>query len=157
MGRSCERIRRHPHHARQAREALPAVIGLQAVKELRHVTTGADAIEIGGAVTYSEILPHLDQSFPSFGALVRRIGSRQIRNLGTIAGKAQHRGHILVPGIERECKRKPAAIGGVDDGDVRDRGAIEVGRQRVRLRHPLQRENISGRSRCGARLAPRFR
>ena len=68
------------------REALPAVIGLQAVKDLRHVTTGADAIEFGGAVTYSEVLPHLDQSFPSFGALVRRIGSRQIRNLGTIAG-----------------------------------------------------------------------
>ncbi len=32
------------------------------------------------------LLPHLDQHFPSFGALVRRIGSRQIRNLGTIAG-----------------------------------------------------------------------
>jgi xanthine dehydrogenase small subunit len=68
------------------REALPAVIALQAVKELRQVTTSADAIEIGGAVTYSEILPHLDQWFPSFGALLRRIGSRQIRNLGTIAG-----------------------------------------------------------------------
>ena len=68
------------------REALPAVIALEAVRELRHVTTGADAIEIGGAVTYSEVLPHLDQWFPSFGALVRRIGSRQIRNLGTIAG-----------------------------------------------------------------------
>ncbi len=30
--------------------------------------------------------PHLDRHFPSFGALMRRIGSRQIRNLGTIAG-----------------------------------------------------------------------
>src|SRR3982074_2330991 len=37
------------------REALPAVIALEAVRELRHVTTGADAIEFGGAVTYSEI------------------------------------------------------------------------------------------------------
>ena len=68
------------------REALPAVIALEAVEEMRQVTTGADAIEFGGAVTYSEILPHLDRHFPSFGALVRRIGSRQIRNLGTIAG-----------------------------------------------------------------------
>jgi xanthine dehydrogenase small subunit len=68
------------------REVLPAVIALQAVEELRQVTTRADAIEIGGAVTYSEMLPHLDRHFPSFGALVRRIGSRQIRNLGTIAG-----------------------------------------------------------------------
>ena len=68
------------------REALPAVIALEAVAELRRIKADADAIEIGGAVTYTEALPHLDRHFPSFGALVRRIGSRQIRNLGTIAG-----------------------------------------------------------------------
>jgi xanthine dehydrogenase small subunit len=68
------------------REALPAVIALGAVEELRRIATGADAIEIGGAVTYTEALPHFDRHFPAFGALVRRIGSRQIRNLGTIAG-----------------------------------------------------------------------
>jgi xanthine dehydrogenase small subunit len=68
------------------REALPVVISLEAVEELRRITTHADAIEIGGAVTYTDALPHLDRHFPSFGALVRRIGSRQIRNLGTIAG-----------------------------------------------------------------------
>jgi xanthine dehydrogenase small subunit len=44
------------------------------------------ALELGGAVTYTQALPHIDRHFPSFGALVRRIGSRQIRNLGTIAG-----------------------------------------------------------------------
>ena len=53
------------------REALPAVIALQAVEELRHVTTGADALEIGGAVTYSEALPHLDQAF----SVLRRAGA----------------------------------------------------------------------------------
>jgi xanthine dehydrogenase small subunit len=68
------------------REALPAVIATQAVEELRRITTGDGGIEIGGAVTYTEALPHFDKHFPSFGALVRRIGSRQIRNLGTIAG-----------------------------------------------------------------------
>jgi xanthine dehydrogenase small subunit len=68
------------------REALPAVIALAGVEDLRHITTDADALEIGGAVTYTEALPYLDRHFPSFGALVRRIGSRQIRNLGTIAG-----------------------------------------------------------------------
>jgi xanthine dehydrogenase small subunit len=68
------------------REALPAVISLAAVEELRAIATRGDALEIGGAVTYTEVLPHLDRHFPSFGALVRRIGSRQIRNLGTIAG-----------------------------------------------------------------------
>ena len=68
------------------REALPAVISVAAVEELRRITAGRDAVEFGGAVTYTEALPHLDRHFPAFGALVRRIGSRQIRNLGTIAG-----------------------------------------------------------------------
>jgi xanthine dehydrogenase small subunit len=68
------------------REALPAVISVEAVEELRGIKTGADTIEIGGAVTYTDALPHLDRHFPSFGTLVRRIGSRQIRNLGMIAG-----------------------------------------------------------------------
>jgi xanthine dehydrogenase small subunit len=68
------------------REAFPVVIATRDVAELRQITTGEGALELGGAVTYSEALPHLDEHFPSFGALVRRIGSRQIRNLGTIAG-----------------------------------------------------------------------
>jgi xanthine dehydrogenase small subunit len=68
------------------REALPAVISVEAVAELRRIKTEAGAIELGGAVTYTEALPYLDRYFPSFAALVRRIGSRQIRNLGTIAG-----------------------------------------------------------------------
>ena len=68
------------------REPLPVVISTEAVTELRQITSGADALEIGGAATYTDALPHLDRHFPSFGALVRRIGSRQIRNLGTIAG-----------------------------------------------------------------------
>jgi xanthine dehydrogenase small subunit len=68
------------------REALPAVIALGGVAELRRIKADAGAIEIGGAVTYTEALPQLDLHFPAFGALVRRIGSRQIRNLGTIAG-----------------------------------------------------------------------
>jgi len=68
------------------REVLPTVISLAAVAELRRIKASDDAIELGGGVTYTEILPYVEKHFPSFGALVRRIGSRQIRNLGTIAG-----------------------------------------------------------------------
>jgi xanthine dehydrogenase small subunit len=68
------------------REAFPLVISIAQVAELRRITSSADALELGGAVTYTQALPDLDRHFPSFGALVRRIGSRQIRNLGTIAG-----------------------------------------------------------------------
>jgi xanthine dehydrogenase small subunit len=68
------------------REPLALVIATEGVEELRRITADAEALELGGAVTYTDALPHLDRHFPSFGALVRRIGSRQIRNLGTIAG-----------------------------------------------------------------------
>ncbi|MDT3685609.1 MAG: xanthine dehydrogenase small subunit [Pseudorhodoplanes sp.] len=68
------------------REAFPAVIWAGAVAELKRLQDGDGVLEIGGAVTYSEALPLLDKHFPSFAALVRRVGSRQIRNLGTFAG-----------------------------------------------------------------------
>jgi xanthine dehydrogenase small subunit len=72
--------------ASKDREAFPAVIALDAVRELQTVATLPGALELGGAVTYTQALPHIDRHFPTFGALVRRIGSRQIRNLGTLAG-----------------------------------------------------------------------
>jgi xanthine dehydrogenase small subunit len=68
------------------REAFPCVISTARVAELWTLGTDAQALTIGGAVTYTQALPHLDTHFPEFGALVRRIGSRQIRNLGTLAG-----------------------------------------------------------------------
>jgi xanthine dehydrogenase small subunit len=67
-------------------EAIPVVISTGAVTELQQIETDAGGLAIGGAVTYSAALPYLDQHFPAFGTLVRRIGSRQIRNLGTFAG-----------------------------------------------------------------------
>jgi xanthine dehydrogenase small subunit len=71
--------------ASKDREVFPAVIATRDVKELRRIKTEG-ALEFGGAVTYTEALPHLDRHFRPFADMVRRIGSRQIRNLGTIAG-----------------------------------------------------------------------
>jgi len=68
------------------REAFPAVIWTVGVSELKRVSDKDGVLEFGAAVTYSEALPLLEKHFPSFAALVRRIGSRQIRNLGTFAG-----------------------------------------------------------------------
>ncbi len=68
------------------REAFPVVISTQWVRELRAIAENDKALNIGGGVTYTQALPFLDRHFPSFAALVRRIGSRQIRNLGTLAG-----------------------------------------------------------------------
>ena len=62
------------------------LISTAGVPELKRIAVQPKTIEIGGAVTYAEALPYLDEHVPQFADLVRRIGSRQIRNLGTIAG-----------------------------------------------------------------------
>jgi len=68
------------------RESFPVVIWTGCVPELKRMAETGGAVEFGAAVTYSEALRLLEKHFPSFAALVRRIGSRQIRNLGTFAG-----------------------------------------------------------------------
>ena len=73
-------------HFSKHRKQPTALISTSRVAELKRIAVEADAIEFGGAVTYTEALPYLDEHLPQFADLVRRIGSRQIRNLGTIAG-----------------------------------------------------------------------
>jgi xanthine dehydrogenase small subunit len=68
------------------REHFPKVIFTGNVDHLNEVKEEKEFLSIGGAATYSDALPLIDKHFPAFGALVRRIGSRQIRNLGTFAG-----------------------------------------------------------------------
>ncbi|MET0279154.1 MAG: xanthine dehydrogenase small subunit [Pseudorhodoplanes sp.] len=67
------------------REVFPVVISTAWVAPLRAISESAEALTIGGGVTYTRALPLLDKHFPSFAELVRRIGSRQIRNIGTLA------------------------------------------------------------------------
>jgi xanthine dehydrogenase small subunit len=65
---------------------LPTVILLTRVPELLALAVDDVAVTIGAAVTYTNALPVIERSWPSFAGLIRRIGSRQIRNLGTIGG-----------------------------------------------------------------------
>jgi xanthine dehydrogenase small subunit len=67
-------------------KTLPVTVSLEAVADLRAVAETADTIRIGAAATYTDALPVLEKHFPDFGAMIRRIGSRQIRNRGTIGG-----------------------------------------------------------------------
>ena len=68
------------------RISFPAVISTRGIAALQEINDDDGMLTIGGGVTYTEALPSLDKHFPSFATLVRRIGSRQIRNLGTFAG-----------------------------------------------------------------------
>ena len=66
--------------------AFDAIISVARVDGLDRLEFREDEIEIGAAVTYTRALPVLDAEYPGMGELIRRIGSRQIRNLGTIGG-----------------------------------------------------------------------
>ena len=46
------------------REAFPLVISTAQVAELRRITSGADALELGGAVTYTQALPASRPALP---------------------------------------------------------------------------------------------
>ncbi len=70
----------------KSRQRPEIVIHTARVAELRRIEETADALVIGAAATYTEALPLIERLYPSFGTLIRRIGSGQIRNLGTIGG-----------------------------------------------------------------------
>jgi xanthine dehydrogenase small subunit len=65
---------------------LPLLVSVNEVPELREVRAGEAALTLGAAVTYTDALPALAALHPDLGALVRRIGSTQVRNLGTLGG-----------------------------------------------------------------------
>ncbi|NIA68691.1 xanthine dehydrogenase small subunit [Pelagibius litoralis] len=62
------------------------VIYLGRVAELAQIAETKDSIEIGAGVSYSAAMAVLGEHYPDMGEVVRRIGSVQIRNAGTIGG-----------------------------------------------------------------------
>ena len=65
---------------------LDPIVYVGEVAELKALAVGPERIEIGAAVTYSEAHQAIAEAYPDFGEVIRRLGSRQIRNLGTIGG-----------------------------------------------------------------------
>jgi xanthine dehydrogenase small subunit len=65
---------------------LDTVIYVGAVEELKRLVITDTDLEIGAAVTYTDALAALGSRWPDFGELLRRLGSVQIRNSGTIGG-----------------------------------------------------------------------
>lgn len=64
----------------------PVALWTGGVKELRALSEDATHWHFGAAVTWSEILAKTAEAYPSFAVLLRRFGSAQIRNMGTIGG-----------------------------------------------------------------------
>ena len=72
--------------ASRARKPPKAVIHLRHVPELTAISTTGDRITIGAAATYGDAAPTLLEAFPALRPYLSRLGSRQIRNMGTIGG-----------------------------------------------------------------------
>ncbi|MFT7570960.1 MAG: xanthine dehydrogenase small subunit [Paracoccaceae bacterium] len=68
------------------RQKPAVVIHTAHVAELLKIEETDEVLILGAAVTYTRALPYIDRLYPSFAEMIRRIGSRQIRNLGTIGG-----------------------------------------------------------------------
>ena len=65
---------------------LDTIIHLGDVADLNKIEVRGSTIEIGAAVTYSDAYATFAALHPDLGELMRRLGSRQIRNLGTVVG-----------------------------------------------------------------------
>jgi xanthine dehydrogenase small subunit len=72
--------------ASRARTPPKAVIHVVHVPELTALEDGENEIVIGAAVPYARAMPTLIAAFPAMRAYLARLGSRQIRTLGTIGG-----------------------------------------------------------------------
>jgi xanthine dehydrogenase small subunit len=72
--------------ASRDRKPPKSIVYLGRVPELGAMSETETLVTIGSAVTYADILPVFERLFPSAATYLTRIGSRQIRSLGTIGG-----------------------------------------------------------------------
>ncbi len=67
-------------------QALDTVIYLGEIAELQTTAFDQKGLVLGAMATYQAALPLIAEHVPALGALIERIGSMQIRNVGTIGG-----------------------------------------------------------------------
>ena len=63
-----------------------SIVYVGCVAELQKITDHGGAIEIGAGVTYTDALASIETLHPAFARMMRRLGSLQVRNSGTIGG-----------------------------------------------------------------------
>ena len=68
------------------RRSLATLIDLGQVAELQRIEAVEGGLRIGAGVRYVDALDRLTALYPELGAMMRRLGSTQVRNSGTIGG-----------------------------------------------------------------------
>ena len=71
---------------RQGRAPTTELISLARVEEIARVGTEDGFLVIGGACPIETLLPEIENRWPSFGRILRRFGSVQIRSQATLGG-----------------------------------------------------------------------
>jgi len=72
--------------ASRSRKPPAAVIHVAHVPELTAIAEDKEQVTIGAAATYADAMPTLIAAYPALKTYLARLGSRQIRSLGTIGG-----------------------------------------------------------------------
>ncbi len=62
------------------------IVWIGRVAELQRIEQTPASLEIGAGVTYTDAAPALAALLPDMGELIRRLGSVQVRNMGTVGG-----------------------------------------------------------------------
>ena len=65
---------------------LPSVAFVGQIEDLRGIEISDGGLAIGASVTLSQLHKAVAKKYPSFGELIRRYGSTQVRNAATIGG-----------------------------------------------------------------------
>ncbi len=65
---------------------LSTILYLGRVDALKRITVDNDVMRIGGGASWAAAREALKDRYPSFGEMLRRFGSEQVRNSGTIGG-----------------------------------------------------------------------
>lgn len=113
----------------------PTVICLSGVADLARVEQTPDGVRVGAAVPYERLLGEIDAAgLGALRPLLARLGSRQIRGLGTIGGNlgtASPIGDMLPPLLALGATVRLRSLGGVRDLAVED---FLLGYRRTALR-----------------------
>jgi xanthine dehydrogenase small subunit len=68
------------------RRPLPTLISVSEVAELKALEENAEGLRIGAGVRYVDAVEAVSKLYPDLGLMMRRLGSTQVRNSGTIGG-----------------------------------------------------------------------
>jgi xanthine dehydrogenase small subunit len=68
------------------RRPLPILISISEVAELTALEETAGGLRIGAGVRYVDAITAMSKLYPDLGLMMRRLGSTQVRNSGTIGG-----------------------------------------------------------------------